>query len=407
MKIARVEAVPLRIPVDFQSIGVHHPTTASFTYVEVETDTGLVGHGITSITQGRPVAEAVNSVLGPAILGLDPLAHERAWHVMYWTATPWAQTGYASHAISAIDLALWDIKGHTFGQPVWRLIGGARDRVPVYATCGFSFLEDDALAEVARRVVGQGFRGLKMQVGRPGLDDRRAHPPIAEIVARDARRVRAVREAVGPEIEIAIDAGCRLDLPNALALVRAVEEYGIAFFEEPLAQNDVRLLAELRRKTSIPLSAGQNEGLAYRFRDMLLHDAVDIVQPNVIVTGGITQCLRIAGMAAAFNVAISNGGGAPFHNRHLQAGLANGTGDRMAVQLGRRDGCDLQGTAATEGRLDGHAGDARSRSCAGPCRGFRAAGPQKGRLAALAGQAQAVEARAGFEPACKDLQSSG
>ncbi len=201
--------------------------------------------------------------------------------------------------------------------------------MPVYATCGFSFLDDEQLAEVATKVAGQGFKGLKMQVGRPGLDTRKNPPPVAEIVASDVRRIRGVREAVGAEVEIAIDAGCRLDLPGAASLCRLVEDQNIAFFEEPIVQNDVRLLAELRQKTSIPLTAGQNEGLAYRFRDMLLAGAVDVVQPNVIITGGITQCLRIAGMAASFNVPISNGGGAPFHNRHLQAGVQNGT----AVEL--------------------------------------------------------------------------
>ncbi|MDC0032988.1 mandelate racemase/muconate lactonizing enzyme family protein [Alphaproteobacteria bacterium] len=325
MKIVRIEAIPLWIPVNFSSIGVDHEEFTSFTYVEVETDSGLIGHGLTSITQALPVAETVNSVLGPAILGLDALAHERVWHVMFWTATPWAQSGYASHAISAIDLALWDIKGQAFGQPVWRLIGGARDRVPVYATCGFSFLDDDQLSDVAKKVAEQGFKGLKIQVGRPGLDTRRNSPPLVEIIARDARRIRGVRDVVGPDVEIAIDAGCRLDLPNAVALCRLVEDQNIVFFEEPIVQNDIRLLAELRQKTPIPLTAGQNEGLAYRFRDMLLAGAIDVIQPNVIITGGLTQCLRIAGMAASFNVPISNGGGAPFQNCHLQAGVQNGT----------------------------------------------------------------------------------
>jgi L-alanine-DL-glutamate epimerase-like enolase superfamily enzyme len=325
MKIIRVSAFPLDVPVNFGALGIDHPSTNAMVLVEVETDTGLLGHGLTSITQSHPVAEAVNKVLGPAVIGLDPIAHERAWHVMYWTATPWAQTGYASHAISAIDLALWDIKGKAFEQPVWRLIGGARDRVPVYATCGFSFLDDDELAEVAIRVVSQGFRGLKLQVGRPGLDTSRSSHNLDDIITGDARRVRRVRDAVGPNVEIAIDAGCRLDLPSARRLCRLVQDYDVGFFEEPIIQNDVRLLAELRRETSIPLTAGQNEGLAYRFRDMMIAGAVDIVQPNVITTGGLTQCLRIAGLAASFNISLSNGGGAPFHNMHLQAGVDNGT----------------------------------------------------------------------------------
>ncbi len=325
MKIARVEAWALDIPVDFAIIGSDRVETALMCYAEVETDGGLVGHGISSITQGVVVAEIINKVAGPAIIGMDPMPHEKLWNTLYWTMTPWGQTGYGSHAISAVDLALWDIKGQALGQPVWRLIGGARDRVEAYATCGFSFLDRDQLAESCRRMVARGHRAVKMQVGRPGLDNRKPHPPLGDIVLEDIARVQTVRDAVGPDVEIAIDAGCRLDFPHAVRLARACEEICIAFFEEPIVQNDVALLAQMRSRTSIPLSAGQNEGLAGKFKDLLVHGAVDVVQPNVIITGGITQCLRIAGMAAGFNVPISNGGGCPFHNMHLQAGAANGT----------------------------------------------------------------------------------
>jgi L-alanine-DL-glutamate epimerase-like enolase superfamily enzyme len=325
MKIVRVQAWALDVPVDFSEIGVERIGRSELVYAEVETDTGIVGHGISSIADPRPIATAINTVLGPALMGLDPLDHERLWHIMYWTATPWGQTGYASHAISAIDLALWDLKGMALAMPVWRLIGGARDKVEAYATCGFSFLDDDALAESTARMAAAGFRGVKIQVGRPGRDQRRGGNTMAEIVADDARRVRVVREAVGDEVEVAVDAGCRLDIATAYDLCLRIADYDIAWFEEPILQNDVRLLAQLRRRQPIKLTAGQNEGLAYRFRDMLIHEAVDAIQPNMIITGGLTQCLRIAGLADAFNVPISNGGGCPFHNMHLQAGLQHGT----------------------------------------------------------------------------------
>jgi L-alanine-DL-glutamate epimerase-like enolase superfamily enzyme len=325
MKIVRVEAIPLRIPVNFGDLGIDHPGFNSITHVEVETDTGLIGYGMTSITQARPVAEAVNSVLGPEIVDLNALFHEEVWNRMYWKATPWGQTGYASHAISAIDLALWDIKGKACEQPVWQVLGGARSALPIYATCGFSFLDDDELVDVVKRVVAQGFRGVKLQVGRPGLGGGETSPALNDLIKSDVKRVKAIRSAVGPNIEIAVDAACRLDLPSARKLCQALEELDIAFFEEPIVQNNVRLMAELRRETSIPITAGQNEGLAYRFRDMLLAGAVDVIQPNAIITGGMTQCVRIAGMASAFNVPISNGGGAPLHNAHLQAGLSVGT----------------------------------------------------------------------------------
>jgi L-rhamnonate dehydratase len=325
MKIARVQAWALDVPVDFSEIGVERLGRTEMLYAEVETDDGVVGHGCSSIADPRPIATAINEVLGPELIGMDPMLHERLWHVMFWTATPWGQTGYASHAISAIDLALWDIKGIALGQPVWKLIGGARDKVEAYATCGFSFLDDDGLAESTSRMAAVGFHGVKIQVGRPGRDQRKGDKSLAEIVKADARRVRRVREAVGEDVELAVDAGCRLDLPAATDLCHMIADYDIAWFEEPILQNDVRLLSQLRRRQPIKLTAGQNEGLAYRFRDMLLAEAVDAIQPNMIITGGLTQCLRIAGLADAFNVPISNGGGMPFHNMHLQAGLQHGT----------------------------------------------------------------------------------
>ncbi len=325
MKITRVEATKLLVPVSYDALGIAREERVPLTLVAVDTDDGHTGYGISAISHPAPVVSAVNDVLAPVITGLDPMRHERIWHVMSWTAIPWGQSGYATHAISAIDLALWDIKGKALNRPVWELIGGARDAVPAYATCGFSFLDDDQLADAVRRVRDMGFGGVKLQVGRPGLDTRRPHPPLEEIVKRDAERVRRVREALGPGPEIAVDAGVRLDLPNARKLCRLIEPFDIAFFEEPIVQNDIPLLVQLRQETSIPISAGQNEGQATRFRDMMTSGAVDIVQPNVFITGGLTQSLRIAGMAASFNMPISNGGGAPHFNMHLQAGVQNGT----------------------------------------------------------------------------------
>ena len=104
-----------------------------------------------------------------------------------------------------------------------------------------------------------------------------------------------------------------------------VKPYGISFFEEPLTQNDVAGMAQLRRSTGMALACGQNEGLAFRFRDLLVNQAIDYAQPNVAITGGFSQCVKIAGMAAAFNVSIANGGAWGFHNMHLQAGVSNGT----------------------------------------------------------------------------------
>jgi L-alanine-DL-glutamate epimerase-like enolase superfamily enzyme len=323
MKIARVSATALNVPLEIRLPGIARDAALECCYVEVETDSGIVGHGLGAITRETVIAEIVNRVIAPAIAGDDPLAHERIWEKLYWTLTPRGQTGFGAQAISAVDVALWDIKGKALGQPVWRLLGGARAQVPLYATFGFNFFGRDELAAAAKLWVAQGYRRLKMVVGHEALRRREARP-LADVIREDAARIAAVREAVGPDIELFIDANCSLDLYHATRLAETVKPCGISFFEEPITQNDARQMRQLRRSTGMPLACGQNEGLIYRFRDLLLQEAVDYVQPNVVSGAGFTQCIRIAGLAAGFNVPLANGGAWQYHNMHLQGGLANG-----------------------------------------------------------------------------------
>src|SRR5215213_7166274 len=205
MKIARVTAIPLNVPLHVTLAGADRRTSLACVHVEVETAAGLTGHGFTAITEEDVIAQIVNSVCGPAIIGDDPMAHERIWDKLYWKTMPRGQTGYAAHAVAAIDLALWDIKGKALGMPAWRLLGGARERVPLYATFGFGFFDREQLAAAAKLWVAQGFTRLKMTVGNEALR-RRDTRPLAEVIREDAERVRAVREAVGPNVELFIDA---------------------------------------------------------------------------------------------------------------------------------------------------------------------------------------------------------
>ena len=204
----------------------------------------------------------------PAIIGDDPLAHERIWDKLYWTLMPRGQTGYAAHALAAIDVALWDIKGKHFKQPIWRLLGGARDRVPVYVTFGFDFFDRDQLAEAAKLWVEARIHTTENDGGHSGLA-RRDKKPLMELIREDAARVRAVRDAAGADVELFIDANCSLDLYHAQKLAEMIKPFGISFFEEPITQNDVAQMAQLRRQCGIPLACGQNEGLMFRFRDLL------------------------------------------------------------------------------------------------------------------------------------------
>jgi L-alanine-DL-glutamate epimerase-like enolase superfamily enzyme len=325
MQISSVRATPLNLPVSVSVSGRTKSTSLSLCIVDVELDDGRIGTGMTAITEEEVVGSIVNDIASHALVGMDPLRHEQIWERLYWLLAPRGQSGYASHAIAAIDLALWDLKGQILGQPCWRLLGGARSQVPVYATFGFAFFEREELADAARSWVDRGFRRLKMTVGHHALQRRDEPRLLADVIAEDVKRLEAVRDAVGPDVQIYIDANCSLDYFHALSLAQRIEHLGVTFFEEPVSQNDIPNLVKLRAKTSIPLAAGQNEGLASRFRDMLVAQAVDVVQPNACISGGFTQCLRIAGMAAAFNTQFANGGAWPHHNMHLHAGLANGT----------------------------------------------------------------------------------
>ena len=324
MKIARIRATPLSVPVVMDAAGIEKKTSLSVCLVEIETDGGLVGHGMTAITEEEVVAAAINEVVAQNLKDEDPLAHERLWEKLYWLLSPRGQTGYASHAIAAVDVALWDLKGKALGLPVWRLLGGARGKVPAYTTFGIGAYDRDELAAAAKWWVARGHRRLKMVVGHHALQRRDEPRPIEAVIAEDARRVRSVRDAVGMEVDLHVDANCSLDTFHAARLARLLEEFELSFFEEPVKENDIGSLLSLKAQTRIPLAAGQNEGLAWRFRDLIAARAVDIIQPNVVIGGGYTQCMRIAGIASAYNLPMANGGAWAHHNMHLHAGLANG-----------------------------------------------------------------------------------
>ena len=323
-KITRVRATPLSVPVVLDAAGIEKKTSLSVCLVEIEAEGGLVGHGFTAITEEEVIASIVNEVVEPNLKGDDALAHERVWEKLYWLLSPRGQTGYASHAIAAVDVALWDLKGKALGQPVWRLLGGARAKVPVYTTFGIGGYSREELAAAANYWVAHGHRRLKMVVGHHALQRRDEPRLIEDVIVEDARRVRAVRDAVGMEIDLHVDANCSLDSFHAARLARSLEEFELSIFEEPVKENDIPSMLKLKTQTRIPLAAGQNEGLAWRFRDLIASGAVDIIQPNVVIGGGFTQCQRIAGMASAFNLPMANGGAWAHHNMHLHGGLANG-----------------------------------------------------------------------------------
>jgi L-alanine-DL-glutamate epimerase-like enolase superfamily enzyme len=312
MKITSVEATTHSIPVHIPLL--ESDLNRTIVFVRVETDEGISGYGLTGGIQRYGVKEFINRELAPFLKDKNPLETEALWNQMYLTFNPRSQTGVWSSAVSAVDIALWDIKGKHYGEPVWRLLGGARKKVPAYITFGLLELDREQLVETAQRFVREGQDKLKMVVA---VND-------AEDPAEDAARVRIVREAVGDKVQLMMDANYLFSFQHALKLAKLVEPFNISWFEEPLYGNDVRLLATLRQRTSVPISAGQNEGSRFRHLELLMHGAVDILQPNVCYVGGFTEGAKVASLAQAFNILIANGGGWPHHNMHLQAAMANG-----------------------------------------------------------------------------------
>lgn len=321
--IRRVTATPLAAEFDYPFGNIARRGVQRCCYVEVETAAGLIGHGISGLADPQSIADIINHDAAAQIIGDDALCSEAVWSKLYWHLTPRGQSGLAVHSMSAIDIALWDIRGKALGVPIATLIGGARREVPLYVTFGPAELSREQLVASARDLAGRGFNHLKMVVAS-GAWRRRDRRSLEAAIAEDVARVRAVREAIGDAVDLAVDANCNLDFASARDLIEALAPYRLSFFEEPLLQNDIPLMAELRRATGMTITAGQNEGRAVRFRDMLAAQAVDAVQPNVMNSGGYTQVLKIAGLAEAFNVPISNGGAAALQNMHLHAGLAHG-----------------------------------------------------------------------------------
>jgi L-alanine-DL-glutamate epimerase-like enolase superfamily enzyme len=296
--------VPLRDEVKRRRVAV----------ARVETDEGITGHGMAAKPQLFGYSALINKEIGPLIEGMNPLNNERIYKRSQLEVNPRYQTGAWHSAMSAVDIALWDIAGKHYGEPVWRLLGGAQNPVDAYVTFGLLNFTREQLAEVAADFVSQGETRLKMKVAVDDGDD----------IAEDEARVAAVREAVGDDVELMVDANHAFSVNEAIKLCDRLEPYDITWFEEPVYANDVQHLSKLRNRTSIPISAGQNDGGRYRHREFLEGDAVDVLNTNVIYNGGYTESRKIAHLAQAYNVDIANGGGWPHHNAHLHAGMENG-----------------------------------------------------------------------------------
>jgi L-rhamnonate dehydratase len=323
-RITKITVTSVNVPCEYVAGSYKRQIRMGGVVAEVETADGLTGHGFTSIINEQLVVAAIRDVIAPYLKGKDAMAREAISEDLFWRITPRGQWGHAVHAISVIDCALWDIAGKRYNEPIWRLLGGARNEVRVYTTCGQNFLSREELAQSARDMVKSGLPRLKMVVASGADNIDRGKKSIESILTEDVARVRAVREAAGPDATVSIDANESLDEYQARHLARQLADFNIGFFEEPLRGNDIQRLAEFRREAPMPIAAGQNEGALSRWREMMENNSVDLLQLNVCMGGGFTAGVKVAGMAQAFGVPIANAGAYSNFNMHLHAGVANG-----------------------------------------------------------------------------------
>jgi L-alanine-DL-glutamate epimerase-like enolase superfamily enzyme len=259
--------------------------------VRIRTDEGIDGLG--DAWCDAALAEGV--VLGklrPLVLGEDPFNVEGIWRRAFDGAAMYDPKGAVVGGMSGVDLACWDIIGKALGQPVCKLIGGlTRESIEAYAS-DLHWQEDPAdMARLAASFVEQGFRAVKTHVGVDPVDD--------------VRRVRALREAIGPDVGLMVDINTGFDRPTAIRFGRRIAEYDISWYEEPLSPMDLDGLAVIRSSTGLPIATGENEYTRWGFREMFEKGGVDVAMPDMARTGGMTEMKKICAVAEAFGVVVS------------------------------------------------------------------------------------------------------
>jgi len=238
------------------------------------------------------VLEAGIKLLEPFVVGENPLENEVIWNQMYRKTLDFARRGILVASMSAIDIAIWDLKGKILGLPISTLLGGAhRNKIKPYAT-GLYFSDHSNPSkdfdQEAAQYVKQGFKAIKMKVGLG--------------VQADYENVKRMREVIGEDIELMVDSNHAYTFREALALAKKIEPFNISWFEEPISPEFYKQYSELRNKTTIPISGGECEYLRFGFHQLLRNNSVDIIQPDICASGGLTEAKRIATLASTYGV---------------------------------------------------------------------------------------------------------
>lgn len=313
MKITNIEAFWLRCPIPkekqhFSDYGLL--TNFDMTLVVVTTDTGLQGFGEAKAAVGSSgscasIVSCIENELKPQLVGKDARNISRIWeHVYNGTRDHYSlsrgrkfpilgRRGLTISAMSGIDTALWDIKGKALGAPVVELLGGScRDKMPAYASGGWA--KADAIGEQLVGYTKKGFGGVKMRVGI-----------MDQTVAESIKRVKAAREALPDHIKLMTDAHGTFSVPEAKQFTKGVEDCNLYWFEEPISPDNKIGTAEVRANTFIPIAAGESEYTAFDVRDLIAERALDVLQPDCAIIGGITEAMRVSQLAHTYQLELA------------------------------------------------------------------------------------------------------
>jgi len=298
-------------PVDLLQLAESSMQTFTFhgwLLVEIFTDDGHVGLGNAALSP-QVAKQVIDLYLKPLLIGQDPWDIEQLWQHMYRKTMAFGRKGIGMVAISAVDIALWDLLGKSAGQPVFRLLGGrTKPRIPVYASRLYSVALNE-LAEEAKRYKEEGYQAMKLRFGWGAADGARG-------MRRNVELVRTVREAIGDEIDLMADAYMGWTLDYAKRMLPLLEPFHLRWLEEPVIPDDIGGYAELKSRSQVPIAGGEHEFTSYGFRDLLEARALDYIQFDTNRVGGITQARKIAAMAEAYSVPVIPHAG-QMHNYHI------------------------------------------------------------------------------------------
>jgi L-rhamnonate dehydratase len=300
-------------PMDLIAPSLSPETMGTFTFhgwliCEVFTDNGLVGIGNAALSP-LVTKQVIDQYLSPLLIGADPWDIEFLWQHMYRKTMAFGRKGIGMVAISAVDIALWDLMGQSAKQPVYRLLGGrTKPRIPVYASRLYSTPLDELAAE-SSKYVNEGYKAMKLRFGWGPTDG-------AAGMHKNVDLVRTVRETVGGGIDIMADAYMGWTLDYAKRMLPLLEPFNLRWLEEPVIPDDIHGYAELKRRTSIPIAGGEHEFTLYGFRELLDARAVDYIQFDTNRVGGLTQARKIAALAEAHAIPVIPHAG-QMHNYHV------------------------------------------------------------------------------------------